>query len=243
MNLSLFQSYFNVGHVDGVYWTLVLEIQFYIGIGLLLFMNCKGRRLKHFFILWPFIMLCANLINFGKYPLLGGYFSYFAAGAIFAMLHQGYNKKVTFLALCITFYLCITTSISKALMKGELVNDVFSPVVISIIIISFFLFFCAIGFDKIKSLKLPFARYAGALTYPVYLIHAHVGYILINHYATPNNKFLVYCLVILFVLVIALFIHNIIETKMYLFWQKYFKFFIRQPILILQNLKEMALAK
>lgn len=44
VNLTMIQSYFGVAHVDGVYWTLAVELAFYVQIAILWFSGAlKGR--------------------------------------------------------------------------------------------------------------------------------------------------------------------------------------------------------
>ena len=42
-NFTLLQNYLGIGHVDGVYWTLVYEIQFYgLVFFILIVLGCKS---------------------------------------------------------------------------------------------------------------------------------------------------------------------------------------------------------
>ena len=75
---------------------------------------------------------------------------------------------------------------------------------------------------KGHALKLPGSRLLGALTYPLYLIHAHIGYMIINNFATEQNKVLVGFATLAVVLVMAYALHKIVEVKMAPFWRKVF---------------------
>jgi len=217
-NLSMFQSYIRVPHVDGVYWTLVLEMQFYIGVLFFLLIGWQGR-LESIFTLWPFLMAAAWLAGVTRAPLIGGYFSYFAAGGLFAILKERPNWKAG-LALALAFCLGVNYSISVAADKVVETGTAFSPYVVAAVVTAFFLFFFALGCERVQKLHLPGSRTLGALTYPVYLIHAHFGYIVLNRFATSANKAWVYFLTVASVLLVAYGMHRVVEVRFAAFWKK-----------------------
>lgn len=218
VNLSMFQSYLGVAHVDGVYWTLVLEVQFYVLVLVCLFFGGQGR-LDTLFTLWPLVMLAALLLGLSRAPLLGGYFSYFAAGALFAILKEHGNWKSA-LSLALAFGLCIRFSLEVAVEKGVETGASFSPYVVVGMICLFFAFFTLLNLDRVQQLRLPLSRTLGALTYPVYLIHAHFGYMFLSRFATDQNKLWMYPLTIAIVLAVAYGMNRVIEVGLAGFWKK-----------------------
>ena len=76
---------------------------------------------------------------------------------------------------------------------------------------------------SVRTARLPGARLAGALTYPVYLIHAHLGYMVISRFADNGNKWLVTGLTVAGVLVIAYAIHAGIEVRLKPVWERLFE--------------------
>ena len=218
INLSLLQNYLGVGSVDGVYWTLFYEIKFYFAVFILLILGLQ-KYLTRLFLLWPILMLAALLTNYEHLPYLGAYYPYFAAGALFAMLKDD-RKPLVWLSLLITFYLCIEFSSSKALASADEIYR--SPVVISCIVTVFFGFFFAQNTLFMQSKSLPFSRIFGALTYPVYLIHAHFGYMFISQFANESNKYAVIVLAIGIVILVGYGMHKLIEVKLSHVWKRLF---------------------
>ncbi|MFT5297041.1 MAG: peptidoglycan/LPS O-acetylase OafA/YrhL [Colwellia sp.] len=211
INFSLLQNYINIGHVDGVYWTLVYEIKFYALVFFVLIIGLQ-KHLNLIFILWPIAMLGAYLTDNDNLPYLGGYFYYFSAGALFAVLQINKSLKVI-LSIIISFMLGVLYSIDQALLKSESTGIVFSEYVVGLIIICFFAFFIFLNTKKAQLLKLPLSKTLGAITYPVYLIHAHFGYMFISKYATEDNKAFIYLLTISIVISVSYFIHRLIEVR------------------------------
>ncbi len=139
-NLTMFQFYLGYGNVDGVYWTLVYEIIFYMAVLLILI-----SRWRNFFsnmvLFWPLAMVVAFALNVEYLPLLGGYFYYFAAGALFALLSVRQTWHIAgSLVLMLAFSL--SYSVGKAASQGVRDNVEYSaPVIIFIITLFFILFF------------------------------------------------------------------------------------------------------
>ena len=219
-NFTMFQRFIGFGDVDGVYWTLVYEVLFY-GAVFMLLMFGQQNNLNKIFIFWPLAMAVAYIAGFDFVPFLGGYFAYFAAGALFASLKENKNLT-TMISLAIAFELCVIFSVGEAYVIGE--GDIYplSGYVVAAVITTFFAFFFAMNSKKGHALKLPGSRLLGALTYPLYLIHAHIGYMIINNFATEQNKVVVWFATLAGVLVMAYALHKIVEIKMAPFWRKVF---------------------
>ena len=82
----------------------------------------------------------------------------------------------------------------------------------------------------------------GALTYPIYLIHAHFGYMFISHFATEDNKITIYILTLFIVIFTAYMIHILVEKKYSNLWQRLFCNIIGKPIDLISS-KSIALAR
>lgn len=228
INLSMLQSFVGVGHIDGVYWTLVYEITFYFAVFIILLAGLQ-HYLSAIFILWPFIMLLGVFLGMSEHPYMGGYFSYFSAGTLFA-LYQHKKNRLILIPLLVSAYLCVTFSIAQAELMTLSKKTYFSNTLSTGILLAFFLLFFSLQMPSVKNLKLPASKFLGALTYPIYLIHAHIGYILINKFADESNKLFVYSLIIAAVIISAFGLHWIVEVKLLRVWQTLFAWLIKKPI-------------
>jgi peptidoglycan/LPS O-acetylase OafA/YrhL len=233
-NFTLLQNYLGFDHVDGVYWTLVYEIKFYALVFLLLIIGLQ-KHLTILFILWPVAMLGAFISGIDHLPYLGGYFTYFSAGALFAILQYNKSLKVI-LSIMISFVLCLLYSINNASLKSASMGVNFSEYIVGLIIIGFFTFFVYQNTEKAQLLKLPFSKMLGALTYPVYLIHAHFGYMFISKYGTEENKILIYLVTISIVLSVSYFMHKVIEGHFSKIWNKLFMSTVYRLIFKIQKI-------
>lgn len=227
-NFTMMQSFMGIGHVDGVYWTLAYEITFYFAVFVILFLGLQ-KHLNAIFIFWPIAFYIAIVANIQSKPYLGGYYYYFSAGALFALLAEKFDRRAIF-SLVATYFLCIYFTVGRANNLTELIGVKFSAIVSGIIVTIFFLFFVFQNSKTGRSLKLPMSRIAGAITYPIYLIHAHFGYMFLSRFATEENKLAIYALTVSIVVLTALIIHLIIDKSLHFVWKRLFYYIITRPL-------------
>jgi peptidoglycan/LPS O-acetylase OafA/YrhL len=229
-NLSMIAPVLGYDYVDGVYWTLMLELSFYALVLAFLFFHAE-RWLEPFLLIWPaLIFLCATLLNW-KLPFLSGYYSYFAAGAVLAVMKNRRGVVVS-LALFVSLLNCLMFSARRGLRAME--GYEFSPLVVAAAVLGFFAFFLFLNTRAGERIEIPRARLLGSMTYPLYLIHAHIGYMLMSHLANNQNKFWVVPLILLLVLTLAYVLHVLVENKLHHFWRRLFQHAIGGPVRWLQ---------
>jgi peptidoglycan/LPS O-acetylase OafA/YrhL len=199
--------------VDGVYWTLALELAFYCAVLGALLLGLQ-RYLIPMFLLWPLGILAARLLDVDL-SYLHGYFCYFAAGAAFAI--DKHHRSIWSLgSLAISLYLCVTLSIAQ-IPSGQ------SPLIVGTIVVLMFAFFFVLNQPAAAAAEIPGSRTLGALTYPIYLVHAHIGYMVLSRFATDQNKTWVYPLLISIVIGVAYLLHVLVERRLKDFWQRLFQ--------------------
>lgn len=197
VNLTMVPTLLGQPFVDGVYWTLLYELQFYAMVFVLVLFG-QGPRIAVLMPAWALLMFYITMTApelADGVPYLGGYFIWFAAGAIISSIAEHGWSAYRAAGLLATFVPIsdleiTTTSVLKSL--------VFLTVLATVI-------------PRVRTLRLPGSATAGALTYPVYLLHAHIGYMLLDTYATESNKWLAYAAVASFVLVLAYVLHVLVE--------------------------------
>lgn len=233
-NLSMLQSFFWIPHVDGVYWTLVYEITFYFAVFSILLLGLQ-KHLNAIFVFWPVLFCLALALDKLSLPYLGEYYYFFSAGTLFAMLKDRFQWP-TAISLAVAFALCVQFAAGRAPALSAANGIEYSGAVIALIVTTFFLLFAFQNSTLGQSLRLPFSRTAGALTYPIYLIHAHFGYMLIDRFATEENKASFYAVAILLVLGVAFLINKLIEVRLAAFWRAFFIAVIGRPVNVVQGL-------
>jgi len=228
INLTMVQTALGVDDIDIVYWTLFLEIAFYVLIFILLLMRL-GRWLHWFFVFWALVLLASHFAGWGQKVYLGGFYAFFCAGGLFAAWKK-LPAFVAILALGVVFYLCLDFSVWRAeKLSGEF-GRVVSPVVVSAVLAVFFGLFGLLLVKTVAQLQLPAARKMGQITYPLYLLHAGVGYPILNRFASEAYYWELSALLAVAMIGLAWGLSHLIEVRYAFVWRQLFDVIVRRPV-------------
>ncbi|WP_407567013.1 acyltransferase family protein [Polymorphospora sp. A560] len=173
LNLTMLQDAVRAPRVDGVYWTLWIELCFYLLFALVVWRGLTYRRVVAFCLLWTvasvFALYADNpVVNLFLNPR---YSSYFIGGvAIYLMTRFGQNLLlwgIVGVSLLRAQY-DITEQINA---MGGFAGQGLSWPVVAALITAFFLVVAAIGLGWLPAVRWRWLTLAGALTYPLYLTH------------------------------------------------------------------------
>lgn len=217
-NLTMLNGFFKIDYIDGVYWSLLVELKFYILIGGLLLLK-RMRSLTGFIYIWLILSTLFIIVSsFSWNPLLSviNYFfipkwcSYFIAGMLFFQIKTDGKIARRVIPLVWCFVLSCGYSFLKVEGMNLKYNDVFSHYIVLFIILFFYLFFFMFSTNRLNQLNKPIFHKLGMLTYPLYLLHQNIGYILFDRFNTRFNKY------VLLMLVLSLVIYSsyLISTKL-----------------------------
>ncbi len=227
-NLTMVPAAFGQAQLDGVYWTLTLELEFYAVVFLFLLVG-RRRWLEPFFAVWAIVMLITNLLSPGlaAIPLLGGLFSLFAGGAIIAAIGRTGWTPLNAIGLAAS----VLSSVVATIHHTESGDDPLStdPLVVSAVVVALFALVFFLTRPRAGRLRLPGSRTAGALTYPIYLCHAVFGYALLNTIDIPGGWGR-YALAFAIVLAVAAGVHFGVERAAGPFWRRLFHVLLAVPI-------------
>ncbi len=220
VNLSMMQRLFGIEHVDGSYWTLVVELSFYALIFCLLVLRWM-RQIEIVLALWLAAGVAADFVPMLA-PISDAYASYwcqyFVAGALaYRMRTQGF--KLWRLALFgVAFVQAARHGLWYMDLKQRLTGVPYESVVVLSVIGLAFLLFLGLALGRLEwrhSASRTLLRKLGALTYPLYLIHAAIGSALLLALVEHGlNRWLALMLVTGGALVGAWAIHRLIEKPL-----------------------------
>lgn len=228
INLTMFQSFFDIKDVDGVYWTLVYELKFYFFIFAILMFGLR-EKLNAIIKTWSLLIFASQILNIEAISSIGGYYSYFVAGALLSIVRDS-KKSIDYVFLALTFFSCAMISTEYVSYVNKITTANYNNIVVLFILFLFFVFFLFQNTSYAQNKKFHYSKVAGSLTYPVYLIHAHIGYMLINKFATNENYYYVYPVIMGSIFIVAWLIHYYIEIKLNWLWKELFTICVKQPI-------------
>lgn len=222
VNLTLFEGYFGISHIDGVFWTLEVEIKFYF----LMFAIILFGLLNHHKIWLPLwlassavFIITENLLNQGQPFFMGWFISphyspYFIAGIIFYLGYHNHKfEKAQLLMLVVSYFL---SAIYGYQVIETFARDVtqFDRIIACIIILGIYTFFYFIAARKLTLSRLNWLVTLGGLTYPLYLLHSAIGKVLFETYGSKENPLLSLAIITSLVLIASLIIHLWIERRL-----------------------------
>ncbi|WP_346846105.1 acyltransferase, partial [uncultured Rothia sp.] len=213
VNFSMLQSFVAVRDFDGVYWSLSREIVFYILIFLVMLVS-RGRlsmKLVKKVALWwsilGLLLIGYSLVFPSKIASLivaasvAQYAPLFTLGMYFYLRRQ--NNQISRPAL---FLVALIAVIDETLLVSS------SSALILAGIILFFAWMS--NRSEVKFLQIPPLVWLGSISYPLYLLHQNIGYVVIGLTANSLGTFWSRILAFLLVVLLAYLVHRFIEIRL-----------------------------
>lgn len=184
INLSMLQEAFGVQHIDGVYWTLWVEMRFYALMALFILVGITERRLLAFAVCWPIVAAIAEKthLDFLAYVLVWQHAALFAGGMIIYLIGRNGHSSLRWLALGFVTLMAFATSTPEAAERILGTTGAGVPSVAAVAAV--FLCFAAVAavtLTPLRRIRWRWLTIAGALTYPLYLVHEQIGWVVIRH--------------------------------------------------------------
>jgi peptidoglycan/LPS O-acetylase OafA/YrhL len=206
-----------LGHpfMDGVYWSIVLEIVFYGWIALLLMTGLFQRRRLPVIAAWLAISAANEFVlNSGalRMALLTEYAPFFAGGMLAQhLVAKGRSIEAMVLALAALLLSCDTLTVTRDWMQAHYGVSLSLAQLLGANIVIHTLFIAAV-FLRRRIAPTPFIMLLGGLTYPLYLLHQNVGYLALNALAPHLGRWLALALVTGAMLTAAWLVCRFVET-------------------------------
>ena len=223
-NLTMMPEYFGQAPVDGVYWTLMLELKFYALVFVLVLFR-QSCRLDVCMSIWAVLMAAFTFIapataDAGTFT--GGYYLLFAAGAITAAVRRSGWSLLRGAGLVAAYLAIIPSELRRAAKIESDWGPGLSQPAVLVVVTVFFVLLLMTMHRSISALALPGALTVGALTYPLYLLHAHIGYMVLDRFATDDTKWAFYGTLLFAMLCVSYFVYRVVEVSPRAHWKGLF---------------------
>ena len=160
-NLLMLQQFVGIPHVDGAYWSLVVELAFYTGIAALRTAN-DLRRVDRIVAVWLVGSVAALLIH-PKLALLVtilGYGEFFAAGMVLGDVRaSGTSWRGRGLLAALIAFHAWSNGLESTAVFGVIVGVGY-----------------AVATGRVRYVPVWLA-WVGSISYPLYLLHQNLGYV------------------------------------------------------------------
>jgi len=211
-NLSMLNDYFGIGDIDGVYWTLQVELKFYACTFLLIALGVFDK-----YKIWLTAWLLSTITHtfFGLPSMMGwfinpNYSCFFITGVAWYLLWREGPTGYLLSVLSASFVLSMMHTYWQA--SGFIENpSLHVNLVAALIVAGAFILFGLMSFGKLNVRNTPLLVSLGSLTYPLYLIHARAGRSVIGSLDNFGFKAASIALTIVLVIIVSYLVTRFIE--------------------------------
>jgi peptidoglycan/LPS O-acetylase OafA/YrhL len=220
INMTMLSGFFDVTSIDGAYWSLFVEIKFYMLVTLLLILG-RIDQAQLFLVLWLMASIALEILP-GDIPLTGRFRSllivdfsaFFVAGAAFYLVWSKGISPNRIGIILLSWALAVYQSVAGLPIIEERYNTSMSGISVAAIIAMFFLVMLLVSLRRTGAFGRKRWVSVGALTYPLYLLHQNIGYMIFNFAYPEVNVHLVFWGTIILVIGLAYLVHISIEKKL-----------------------------
>jgi len=216
VNLTMLNGFIGIPSIDGVYWSLFIELQFYALVAVVL---ATGRihRAEMLLLLWLVaVMVVEAFVPSGKlrFLLIADYAAEFIAGAMaFLILSKGPSVLRLF-AFATAWIVAVCQSLDRVDANEQYYHTDWNATGVIVLITVIFAVMLMVATGRTGALGRRNWLLIGSLTYPLYLLHENVGYVVFNAaYPTVNPHILLWGTLALMLLA-AYAIHRLVERKL-----------------------------
>jgi peptidoglycan/LPS O-acetylase OafA/YrhL len=219
-NMTMLNAVAHIANVDVVYWTLYAEIRFYL---LVFVLACVGiTRSRVVTVLWAWLAATAvvesHVLPAGVATTLdiivqAQWSHYFIAGMALCLIYRaGYSWQLGAI-LAIAYANAVYQAINFGSLVANRYHQTLHSAVIAAVITVIFIAMTLIALRVTRGLGRAWFAVAGALTYPLYLVHAYNGFVIINLIGRHLNRWVLLVVMVTGMCCAAYAIHRLVEAR------------------------------
>ncbi|WP_244122356.1 acyltransferase family protein [Burkholderia latens] len=212
MNMITLGGGFGADPIDGAYWSLGAELRFYRLVGILLIVG-QIHRAERWLFAW---LICTVLVEVFPFIKLKGflvtdYAGFFIAGAACFLIRDRGLSLSRVALVCASWGLSLYHERQLLPNFAENFGKELNPVIVTIAMTGFFVVMLALALRRTPMLSSPRWVWFGAVSYPLYLIHQNVGYMVFNQAGPIVDQGVLFWTVVAAAIGTALLVHVAVE--------------------------------
>ncbi|MGW5415165.1 acyltransferase family protein [Actinomadura geliboluensis] len=208
-NLTMLQGGLGLRNVDAVYWTLWVELHFYVLVAVLASIGITYRSCLVFMAAWLFAGVYAGEAgnDLLQVMLIPTWSCYFIAGMALYMIHRFGPTLLLWGYVAVTYLIALHWGAWRAEHVFRGANEI----VVSAIITGIFAVMILVATRRLRWLRWSRLTVLGALTYPLYLVHSQLALPLLDALYPDLGKWPALCVVVAASLLSAYAVHRLVE--------------------------------
>lgn len=213
VNLTMLQWPVDVEHVDGVYWTLWAELRFYLFFALVVWRGLTYRRVVAFCCVWATAALLAK--GYGSGPVsdlfMAQYCWFFIAGLAFFLIYRFGQNLLLWGIVGLCFAMGQHTAMQTWRRTLQYVGHNIPGWGVAVLITVFFAVMAGVSLGWFHRINWRWLPAAGALTYPLYLLHESIGWEIFNHLQYKVDRWILLAGTVAGMLLLSHLVHRLVE--------------------------------
>ncbi|MFI5867442.1 acyltransferase family protein [Streptomyces sp. NPDC051546] len=174
INLTMLQEPFGIASVDAVYWTLFVELRFYLLFALVVWKGVTYRRVVLFCTLWTIasvLSLSTHAPQIARYILIPEYSPYFIAGVAMYLMHRFRPTMLLWGIIAISWLFSVRqVSLYNDGLATSLGRTMDAKPAIALMTLGY-LVMIVLALGGLRRIQGKWLTVAGTITYPLYLLH------------------------------------------------------------------------
>ncbi|WP_328791824.1 MULTISPECIES: acyltransferase family protein [unclassified Streptomyces] len=217
VNLSMLQGGLGVPNIDDAYWTLFVELKFYVLFAIVVMRGVTYRNCVLFCAAWTLAGVVAPTADNGVLSFFAASSSspYFIAGIGFYLMRRFRPNAVLWAVVGVQFLLAQHYVHARMITNlGRAATERTPAWPVHLIIALGFALMAAIALGALDGVRWRWLPHAGALTYPLYLIHMMAGLTFIHLFRHDVAPVPLVIGVITAMLLLAWLVHRLVERPL-----------------------------
>jgi peptidoglycan/LPS O-acetylase OafA/YrhL len=212
-NLTMLQNPLGVHDIDPSYWTLAVELRFYLLFAIVLAIGVTYRRVVYFCVIWLTVSVFVSGQPWLAWLISAENVPYFVAGIALFLMHR-FGTTPLLWGLVTASWLIALYRLNSHMDATLHDHSAGSWLAAAGVVTACFGIMILVATGRLNRLDWPWLVTAGALTYPLYLIHQSLGVTAIDrlHGSVPAGVLLAGLLAAL--LGLAWLIHRFVERPL-----------------------------
>ncbi len=214
VNATMLHEAWGVHRLEGVYWTLWIELRFYVLIGVFMVIGLTRARILAFCALWPVAGAMAATSDSAllQAVLLPTHAPLFAGGMMLYFIHREGHSLLAWLLVATNAILAANAADRGAVGRIDDITAVeHSSPLVWVVVLGFFAVAAAASLTRLREVRWRWLTVLGALTYPLYLVHEFWGRYVIHLLTPALPKYAVLVVAFAVTVTLAWAVHRLVE--------------------------------
>ncbi|PBC78918.1 peptidoglycan/LPS O-acetylase OafA/YrhL [Streptomyces sp. TLI_235] len=213
-NLTMMEYPFGAPYVDGVYWSLWVEGRFYLIFAVVVALGLTYRRVLAFCLLWSaagVLAVAAPGEQLLQVLAMPEYCWFFIGGLAFYLIRRFGPDLLLWLLVGFTFLAgCRSVLPTYRFVAAQAGYPVPEWGVVALLAV-FYLLMAAVALDWFRAVQWRWLTTAGAVTYPLYLLHEYIGWEVIDTVGTRVDPGLLIGALLVAMIAASWLVHRFVE--------------------------------